>query len=115
MGDPPNRMTRSYPEWAYLIDESGRYWYHLKNGTRIVVDGTEEARPPQRAIYGIPTNDLVSHPHWISSKDEEIRHFSVGNRGGALRILIRGPICSTVSNDRLTKLPAIDLILAGPS
>lgn len=72
MDDPPNRMTRSYPEWAYLVDESGRYWYHLKNGTRIAVDGTEEARPPQRAIYAIPTNDLVSNPHWISSKDEEI-------------------------------------------
>lgn len=65
-------MKREQSDWAYLNDRSGRYWYHLKDGNRIAVDSSDNPRAPQRAIYAIPTNDLVSHPHWISSKDEEI-------------------------------------------
>lgn len=65
-------MTHNFPEWAYLIDESGRYWYHLENGTREPASSLNGAKKPQRAVYAIPTHDIVSHPHWVSSKDEDL-------------------------------------------
>jgi len=65
-------MTRTLPEWAYLVDETGRYWYHLGNGTRQAVEGEKGARPPGKALFAIATNDLVSIPQWVSSKDPVI-------------------------------------------
>lgn len=65
-------MTRTLPEWAYLVDESGRYWYHLGNGTRQPVEGEKGARPPGKTLFAIATNDLVSIPQWVSSKDPDI-------------------------------------------
>ena len=65
-------MTRNLPEWAYLIDETGRYWYHLENGVRQAVSGEETARAPGKSVFGIATNDLVSIPQWVSSKDAGI-------------------------------------------
>lgn len=65
-------MTRSLPEWAYLVDETGRHWHHLSTGDKQPVDGDGSARPPARAVFGISTNDLISIPQWISSKDSEI-------------------------------------------
>lgn len=65
-------MTRTFPEWAYLVDETGRYWYNLPGRTKQPARGDNAARPPARAIYAIPTRDLVSLPQWISSKDDQI-------------------------------------------
>lgn len=65
-------MTRNLPEWAYLVDEDGRYWYHLENGTRIAVEGEKGARAPGKCLFAIATNDLVSIPQWVSSKDSSI-------------------------------------------
>ncbi|MAS92686.1 MAG: hypothetical protein CMO55_05760 [Verrucomicrobiales bacterium] len=65
-------MTRTFPEWAYLVDESGRYWYNLPSRTRQPVAGEEASRPPARAIYAIPSRDLISFAQWVSSKDDEI-------------------------------------------
>ncbi|MEX2581536.1 MAG: hypothetical protein WD342_20940 [Verrucomicrobiales bacterium] len=65
-------MTRNLPEWAYLVDERGRHWHHLATGTRQAATGPDAVRPPARAVFGIPTNDLVSVPQWISSKDSDI-------------------------------------------
>ncbi|MCB1207300.1 MAG: hypothetical protein KDN18_23815 [Verrucomicrobiae bacterium] len=65
-------MTRNLPEWAYLVDETGRYWYHLENGTRQPVSGEKGSRPPGKSLFAIATNDLVSIPQWVSSKDPDI-------------------------------------------
>lgn len=65
-------MTRTLPEWAYLVDETGRYWYHLGNGTRQAVEAEKGARPPGKTLFAIATNDLVSIPQWVSSKDPDI-------------------------------------------
>jgi hypothetical protein len=65
-------MTRNPPEWAYLVDETGRYWYHLGNGTRQPVTGDRGERPPGKTLFAIATNDLISVPQWVSSKDPEI-------------------------------------------
>lgn len=65
-------MTRTLPEWAYLVDETGRYWYHLGNGTRQAVEAEKGARPPGKTLFAIATNDLVSMPQWVSSKDPDI-------------------------------------------
>lgn len=65
-------MTRNLPEWAYLVDETGRYWYHLGNGTRQPVTGDRGERPPGKTLFAIATNDLVSLPQWVSSKDPDI-------------------------------------------
>jgi hypothetical protein len=65
-------MTRTLPEWAYLVDETGRYWYHLGNGTRQAIEGEKGARPPGKSLFAIATNDLVSIPQWVSSKDPGI-------------------------------------------
>lgn len=65
-------MTRTFPDWAYLIDGSGRHWYHLAKGTKISGDGGEGERVPQKAVFAIPSRDLISHPHWVSSKDDTI-------------------------------------------
>lgn len=65
-------MTRTLPEWAYLVDETGRYWYHLGNGTRQAIEGEKGARPPGKTLFAIATNDLVSIPQWVSSKDPDI-------------------------------------------
>jgi hypothetical protein len=65
-------MTGNQSDWAYLTDEFGRYWYHLRDGTRFDAGTDPGQKPPQRALYAIPTHDIVSHPHWISSQDEEI-------------------------------------------
>lgn len=65
-------MTRNLPEWAYLVDETGRYWYHLGNGARQPVTGDRSERPPGKTLFAIATNDLVSVPQWVSSKDPDI-------------------------------------------
>ncbi len=65
-------MTRSLPEWAYLVDETGRHWHHLSTGAKQPATGPGAARPPAKALFGISTNDLVSIPQWISSKDSEV-------------------------------------------
>lgn len=65
-------MTRNLPEWAYLVDDAGRYWYRLSDGARVPASGEAAQKAPPRAVYAIPTNDLVSHPQWVSSKDAEI-------------------------------------------
>ena len=65
-------MTRSFPEWAYLVDETGRYWYHLGSGARQPAAEDGGARPPGKSLFAIATNDLVSVPQWVSSKDPEI-------------------------------------------
>ncbi|MEM6280203.1 MAG: hypothetical protein AAF733_12030, partial [Verrucomicrobiota bacterium] len=65
-------MTRTFPDWAYLSDSSGAHWYHLTKGTRTPVDGANGDRPPLRAVYAIPSRDLISHPQWISSKEPSI-------------------------------------------
>ena len=64
-------MTRAKPDWAYAIDNTGRHWYHLSNGHK---KPTEEKgfRPPSKALFAIPTNDIVSIPQWVSSKDFDI-------------------------------------------
>tara|TARA_R110002096_G_scaffold116864_5_gene253321 strand:- start:6315 stop:7535 length:1221 start_codon:yes stop_codon:yes gene_type:complete len=64
-------MTRSYPEWVYLVNESGRHWHHLAEDSKQPSSGAE-FRVPTRAVFGIRTNDLISIPQWISSKDSEI-------------------------------------------
>lgn len=64
-------MTRTLPEWAYLIDENGRHWRKLTEPTEIVADDGV-ARPPNRSIYAISSRDLVSISHWVQSKDPEI-------------------------------------------
>ncbi|MDF1824039.1 MAG: hypothetical protein P1U68_05330 [Verrucomicrobiales bacterium] len=65
-------MTQTFPDWAYLSDESGRHWYHLSKGTKLPRDGDGKERPPQKALFAIPSRDLISHPHWVSSKDDAI-------------------------------------------
>ena len=65
-------MTRSFPEWAYLVDERGRSWYNLPDRKSQPINGGEDSRPPVKAIYAIPTRDLVSLPQWVSSKDSDI-------------------------------------------
>ncbi len=65
-------MTRNLPEWAYLVDETGRYWHHLGNGARHPAEGEGSARPPGKSLFAIATNDLVSIPQWVSSKDSAI-------------------------------------------
>lgn len=76
-------MTRTLlPEWAYLVDETGRYWYHLGNGTRQAVEGEKGARPPGKTLFGIATNDLVSIPQWVSSIWDHQR----SRRGGDLAL-----------------------------
>ena len=65
-------MIKNLPEWAYLVDETGRYWYHLGNGERQNVPEGGAAKAPGKTMFGIATNDLVSIPQWISSKDNEI-------------------------------------------
>lgn len=65
-------MTRTLPDWAYLVDETGRYWYHLGNGTRQAIEGEKGVRPPGKSLFAIATNDLVSIPQWVSSKDPGI-------------------------------------------
>lgn len=65
-------MTRNFPDWAYLVDEKGRFWYHLGDGTRLPVDGENGVRAPGKCLFAIATNDLVSIPQWVSSKDPAI-------------------------------------------
>lgn len=65
-------MTRSLPEWAYLVDETGRHWHHLSTGAKQPVDGADSSRIPTKAVFGISTHDLISIPQWISSKDSAI-------------------------------------------
>ncbi len=62
-------MTRTPPEWAFLVDETGRHWYHLGNGTRQSAEGEGGSRPPGKSLLAIATNDLVSIPQWVNSKD----------------------------------------------
>lgn len=64
-------MTRATPDWAYAIDDTGRHWYHLSNGQK---KPTEEKgfRPPSKALFAISTNDIVSIPQWVSSKESNI-------------------------------------------
>lgn len=65
-------MTRTPPEWAYLVDETGRYWYHLGSGQRQPAEGGRETRPPGKSLFAIASNDLVSLPQWVPSKDPDI-------------------------------------------
>jgi hypothetical protein len=65
-------MIKNLPEWAYLVDETGRYWYHLGNGERQTVPEGAATKAPGKSLFGIATNDLVSIPQWVSSKDNEI-------------------------------------------
>lgn len=65
-------MTRTHPEWAFLSDETGRYWYNLENGSRQPVEEEKGLRPPGKTLFAIATNDLVSIPQWVSSKDSTI-------------------------------------------
>ncbi len=65
-------MTRNLPEWAYLVDETGRYWYRFGDGTRQAATGERGERPPGKTLFAIASNDLVSIPQWVSSKDESI-------------------------------------------
>lgn len=65
-------MNRTLPEWAFLSDETGRYWYNLENGSRQPVEEGKGLRPPGRSLFAIATNDLVSIPQWVSSKDSTI-------------------------------------------
>lgn len=65
-------MIRNLPEWAYLVDETGRYWYHLASGERQAIADAGALKAPGKTMFGIATNDIVSIPQWISSKDPEI-------------------------------------------
>jgi len=65
-------MTRNHLEWCYLIDGSGRHWHRFGSGSRSGGGGGQPERPPSHAVYAISSRDLISHPHWISSKDPEI-------------------------------------------
>jgi len=62
-------MTRTLPEWAFLVDETGRHWYHLGSGTCQAGEGEDGSRPPGKSLFAIATNDLVSIPQWVNSKD----------------------------------------------
>ncbi len=88
-------MTRNLPEWAYLVDETGRYWHHLGSGARHSAEGEGFARPPGKSLFAIATNDLVSMPQWVSSKDSaiigevveaEIARLGIQRRGGPGRV-----------------------------
>lgn len=65
-------MTRNLPEWAYLVDETGRYWHHLGSGQRLAADSAGPGRAPGKCVFAIASNDLVSIPQWVPSKDEGI-------------------------------------------
>jgi len=65
-------MTRNIPEWAYLVDDSGRCWHNLTDHSTHPAGTRNGNRPPPRAVYAIPSHDVVSIPHWVSSKDETI-------------------------------------------
>lgn len=65
-------MTRAHPEWAYLRDETGPHWVNLAKGSRISDAGGRGVRRPARAVYAISSNDLVSLPQWVNSKDPEV-------------------------------------------
>lgn len=65
-------MTRNHAEWAYLVDETGRYWYHLGNGVRQSAEEGGASRPPGKSLYAIATHDLVSIPQWVSSKEPSV-------------------------------------------
>lgn len=65
-------MSTSLPEWAYLVDDTGRCWCRLDDGSKQPAEGKSAMRPPARALYAIPTHDLVSLPQWISSKEDGI-------------------------------------------
>ena len=64
-------MTRARPDWAYLSDDTGRHWYHLTNGQK-KPNEDKSFRPPSKALFAIPTQDVVSIPQWVSSKDSAI-------------------------------------------
>ena len=64
-------MTRARPDWAYLSDDTGRYWYHLTNGQK-KPNEDKSFRPPSKALFAIPSQDVVSIPQWVSSKDSAI-------------------------------------------
>lgn len=64
-------MTRARPDWAYLSDDTGRHWYHLTNGQK-KPNEDNSFRPPSKALFAIPTQDVVSIPQWVSSKDSVI-------------------------------------------
>ncbi|MEQ1840365.1 MAG: hypothetical protein ABL994_08150 [Verrucomicrobiales bacterium] len=65
-------MKGSPPEWALLIDESGRYWQHFASAERQPFVAGAPQRLPGKAIFGIATHDLISCPQWVNSKDPEI-------------------------------------------
>ncbi len=65
-------MKGSPPEWALLIDESGRYWQHLASAERQPYVAGAPQRFPGKAIFGIASHDLISCPQWVNSKDPEI-------------------------------------------
>lgn len=64
-------MTRVRPDWAYLSDDTGRHWYHLTNGQK-KPNEDKSFRPPSKALFAIPSQDVVSIPQWVSSKDSAI-------------------------------------------
>lgn len=64
-------MTRARPDWAYLSGDTGRHWYHLTNGQK-KPNEDKSFRPPSKALFAIPTQDVVSIPQWVSSKDSAI-------------------------------------------
>lgn len=64
-------MTRARPDWAYVSDDTGRHWYHLTNGQK-KPNEDKSFRPPSRALFAIPSQDVVSIPQWVSSKDSAI-------------------------------------------
>ena len=54
-----------------MSDDTGRHWYQLTNGQK-KPNEDKSFRPPSKALFAIPTQDVVSIPQWVSSKDSAI-------------------------------------------
>jgi len=65
-------MTRPLPERAFLTDEEGRHCYLLDERGGFAPLPKEETRLPAKALCAIPSRELVSHPHWINSRDASL-------------------------------------------
>ncbi len=65
-------MTRTPPEWAYLTDHTGRYWYNFGNGSRLDPKNGKAVRISGDAIFGIPAHDFISISQWIHSRDQDV-------------------------------------------
>src|SRR5690606_36741316 len=72
LGDPPHPMKPPLPDWAYLLNESGRYWHHAEMPMGDPVLRERGSRAPAKGMNAIPMRDLVSQPLWVQSQDPAI-------------------------------------------